>query len=65
MSGDSPMLRVCPMRDAICPYGMACRFTDGYNCKPGWDSPVAFTETMQPDMYTGGNFNGVVEGEKT
>lgn len=25
--------------------------------------PVTDTETMAPDTYTGGNFNGVVEGE--
>jgi hypothetical protein len=29
-------IRVCPMRDAICPHGMSCPYTDGYDCKPGW-----------------------------
>lgn len=33
-------LRVCPMRDAICPHGFSCPYVGdgyhGYPCKDGW-----------------------------
>ena len=35
---DYGTVRVCPLRDATCPHGMACPYTDGWNCKPGWNS---------------------------
>ena len=36
---DKTPVRVCPMRDAVCPHGIDCPFTeDRYACKPGWDS---------------------------
>ena len=25
-------LRICPVRDIICPHGMACPYTAGWNC---------------------------------
>lgn len=34
-------LRVCPMRDAICPHGLNCPYADSYDCKPGWESRPA------------------------
>lgn len=30
------MIRVCPDRDAVCPWGMRCPYVlDRYTCKPG------------------------------
>lgn len=26
------MIRVCPMRDRVCPHGIKCPYVDGYNC---------------------------------
>lgn len=32
------MIRVCPERDAVCPYGIKCPFVkDRYSCLDGWN----------------------------
>jgi len=30
-------VRICPIRDAICPHGLFCEYSDGFNCKSGWN----------------------------
>ena len=32
MSKDEPTIRVCPMRDAICPHGPGCLYNTGHDC---------------------------------
>lgn len=41
--GNDMTLRVCPMRDAICPHGMDCPYVGephDYLCQEGWDTPI-------------------------
>ena len=39
------LVRICPMRDGPCPYGLSCAFVGdgpmGYPCKDGWRSTSA------------------------
>lgn len=37
---EPPMLRICPMRDAVCPHGVSCPYVGdgpyGFPCKDGY-----------------------------
>lgn len=46
-------IRVCPMRDAICPHGISCPFVGdgyhGYPCKDGWSSSRAASRALSQE----------------
>lgn len=39
------IVRVCPMRDAVCPHRLSCPYVGdgpyGYPCKEGWSQPLS------------------------
>jgi len=53
-------IRVCPERDAGCPHGLDCPWSDDrYSCKPGWQTTpqqraMAALEALEAALQPGG-----------
>lgn len=51
------IIRVCIMRDAVCPHGFDCPFVGdgpmGYPCKEGWRNPPA--RALRESLPTAGD----------